>query len=529
MTARPPFEPASPAERAALAPAIGDPRTWPVASWPDPQALPEGLAPVAPFDYALLPDRLRPWVQDVADRMQCPPDFVAVPMVAALGNLVGRRCAIRPQARSDWQEFPNLWGCIVGRPGMMKSPAMMAALAPLVRLEARALEEWTAAQGQWRAESEIAKARAEARKSEATKALRKNPNALVDVASFLGPEADEAPILRRYTVASATVEALAEKLIENPRGLLVVRDELPGWLAGLDREDAAELRAFLMTGWNGKDGWTFDRIGRGHRRVPAVCLGVIGGAQPGPLGEYLRAAMRGGASDDGMLARFGLLVWPETGGAWKNVDRYPDGPAKDAAFQVFEDLDALDPMARGAEQEAQDGPPFLRFDPEALEAFTEWRTGFEAELRTGDLYPALESHLAKYRKLVPALALAFHLADGHHGPVGFASTLRALHWSVYLQTHARRCYGVAQSGEVDTARRILERVRKGDLLREGFGTRDIQRAGWSGLSNPKQVQEALELLVELGHLEAWQEPTRGRVKSLYVVNPKSVPAPVLRH
>ena len=56
----PPFEPASPAERAALAPAIGDPRTWPAASWPDPQPLPEGLAPVAPFDYAMLPDRLRP-------------------------------------------------------------------------------------------------------------------------------------------------------------------------------------------------------------------------------------------------------------------------------------------------------------------------------------------------------------------------------------------------------------------------------------------------------------------------------------
>ena len=140
-----------------------------------------------------LPDRLRPWVQDVADRMQCPPDFVAVPMVAAAGNLIGRRCAIRPQAFSDWQEFPNLWGCIVGRPGMMKSPAMMAALAPVVRLEARALEEWTASQGQWRAETEIAKARAEARKSEATKALRKNPDALVDVASFLASDPDDAP------------------------------------------------------------------------------------------------------------------------------------------------------------------------------------------------------------------------------------------------------------------------------------------------------------------------------------------------
>jgi len=194
--------------------------------------------------------------------------------------------------------------------------------------------------------------------------------------------------------------------------------------------------------------------------------------------------------------------------------------AKDVAFQVFEELDAL---VRGDEQEAPDGPPFLRFAPEALEAFTEWRTGFEAELRTGDLYPALESHLAKYRKLVPALTLAFHLADGHHGPVGFASTLRALHWSVYLQTHARRCYGVAQSGEVDTARRILERVRKGDLLREGFGSRDVWRPGWAGLADQKRVTEGLGLLVELGHLEEWQEPSRTKPRTLYVVNPKAVP------
>jgi len=134
-----------------------------------------------------------------------------------------------------------------------------------------------------------------------------------------------------------------------------------------------------------------------------------------------------------MLARFGLLVWPETGGKWKNEDRIPDGPAKAAAFGAFDQLDAL-------------------------EAFADWRCCFEASLRSGDLYPALESHLAKYRKLVPALALVFHLADGHRGPVGFASTLRALHWSAYLETHARRCDGVAQDGEADTGRRILERI-----------------------------------------------------------------------
>jgi hypothetical protein len=237
----------------------------------------------------------------------------------------------------------------------------------------------------------------------------------------------------------------------------------------------------------------------------------------GSLGEDQRA------SDDGMLARFGLLVWPETGGKWKNVDRYPDGPAKAAAFAVFDELEALDPLARGAEQEDGEGPPFLRFTPEALEVFTDWRTDFEAGLRSGDLFPALESHLAKYRKLVPALALVFHLADGHSGPVGFASTLRALHWGTYLETHSRRCYGVAQSGEADTARRILERIAKGDLSREGFGTRDIQRAGWTGLTDPKTVLSGLDLLSELGHLEQWQEPTRTKPRTLYITNPKALP------
>jgi hypothetical protein len=53
-----------------------------------------------------------------------------------------------------------------------------------------------------------------------------------------------------------------------------------------------------------------------------------------------------------------------------------------------------------------------------------------------------------------ALALVFHLADGHSGTVGFFSTQRALHWGTYLETHARRCFRVAQLGEADTPQQI---------------------------------------------------------------------------
>ena len=113
--------------------------------------------------------------------------------------------------------------------------------------------------------------------------------------------------------------------------------------------------------------------------------------------------------------------------------------------------------------------------------------------------------------------------------LGFPSTLRALHWAVYLESHARRCYGVAQGGEADAARRILERIAKGDLPREGFGSRDVWRPGWSGLADQKQVAAGLDLLAELGHVEAWQEPTRTKPRMLYIVNPKAAPPTRAKH
>ena len=90
--------------------------------WPEPKPVPDGLAPVTAFDIAFLPENIGPWVADIADRMQCPIDFVAVPAMVAMGAVLGRKIAIRPQRRDDWTEVPNLWGCIVGRPGMLKKP-----------------------------------------------------------------------------------------------------------------------------------------------------------------------------------------------------------------------------------------------------------------------------------------------------------------------------------------------------------------------------------------------------------------------
>jgi putative DNA primase/helicase len=508
----------TPAATASSAPAA-DPD-----GWPEPMPLPDGLLPVMAFDYALLPDTLTPWARDICERVQCAPDFVAVAIMAGLGSIIGRKLGIRPQARTDWTVTPNQWALVVGRPGVLKSPALEAALSPIKRLAAVATEAHKAEIEQHRIAVRVAKLAAEEGEKSARKLLGKLPGA--DVSHLLGTEEPEAPALRRYIAVDSNAASLGELHRQNHNGLLVHRDELVSLLRSLDREDQAEARGFYLTGWNGDSSYTFDRIGRGlNLHIPAVCLSMLGSTQPGRLAGYIGHAVKGGAGDDGLIQRFGLLVWPDTGGDWQNVDRWPDSTAKKEAHRVYDYLDKLDPATVGTLQDTDhdgepEGIPYLRFDDVALGLFLEWRTDLEARLRGGDLHPALESHLAKYRKLVPSLALTLHLASNGTGPVSERATLQALSWAEYLETHARRAYGSVSMPEVATAKAILSRIRKGDLKRE-FSSRDVWRPGWAMLSDSDQVADALRLLVDYEWLTTTtRTDTGGRPATIYSVNPR---------
>ena len=467
-----------------------------------PAPLPDHPA-VAPFEHDLLPDTLAPWVRDIAERLQCPPDFVAVAAMVALAVVVGRKVAIRPKRHDTWAVIANLWALVIGRPGIMKTPAIEATFGPLDRLMARALEEHDQAMQRFEADKMAAKLRAEAREKKARERLKNNHDA--NLGDLLTPSTIEAPTLRRYRTNDTSTASLGELLRQNPNGMLVYRDELVSLLKGLDKEDQAEGRGFYLTGWNGDSPYTLDRIGRGlYLHIPALCISLLGGTQPGRLAEYTGQAIRGGAADDGLIQRFGLMVWPDPVATWRNVDRPPDHTAERVAYAVFDRLDRLDPASIGAQQDHDEdghpvGLPYLRFSAEALSHFQEWHEALEVRLRSGELHPALESHFSKYRKLVPALALLIHLADDGRGEIGEDATLKALAWAEYLETHAHRVYGAVTQVEVAAAKAILRRIERGDL-QAPFTTRDVWRPGWAGLSDRALVVRALELLADYGHL-----------------------------
>ncbi len=487
--------------------------------WPEPAPLPAELPNVEPFDFKLLPNALRPWISDIADRVQCPPDFPAVAAMVALGSVLGRKVFLHPKQLDDWYEAPNLWGAIVGRPGVLKSPALNEALRPLRELEGAAAQAHAAAMRDFQEQKARREIERAAAKGNALKAAKQGKG--FDTAGLLDCD-DEEPALRRYVVNDSSVEALGEVLRTNSNGVLAYRDELVGLLRQLDEEGNEGMRSFYLTAWAAKEGYTFDRIGRGlNRRIDAVCLSVLGSIQPAVLGDYLREAVRHGGGD-GLIARFGLLTWPDVSGEWRDIDRLPDSDAKETAFAAFRRFDALRPKDVGAERHFGDVYA-LRFEANAYGCFRDWREQFECEQRSAeshDMHPALTGHREKYRKLVPALALICHLADTPDGgPVSTDALLRALEWTRYAESHARRAYASVIRADVDGARELLKRIQKG-AVSDGFRAREVYRNGWARLGQPEQVKQAAELLAEFDYLREEREETLGRWTSRYFINPR---------
>lgn len=487
--------------------------------WPQPEPLPDELATVETFRIELLPKAFQPWIEDIADRLQCPADFPAVAIMVAVAGIVGRKIGIRPQQRTDWLVVPNLWGAVIGRPGLMKTPAIEEPLNILKRLEIDAKQQYDTQLREHEASLLIANATRKGREIELRAAVKKDKQAAERIARELTQLDEPVPIRRRYLVNDGTVEKLGEILNENPNGVLVFRDELTGLLKSLDKEGREGARTFYLEAWNGTGRYTFDRIGRGTLDIPAAIVSVVGGIQPGPLTEYLRRAASGGAGDDGLLQRFQLAVWPDCPQTWQNVDRFPDSDARQKVFAACERLDNLEAVALAAERDEFKIVPFLRFDDEAQERFDVWRAELEPRLRSGLEHPAIESHLAKYRSLIPTLALLIHLVDEPDGgPVTLESLERAIEWGSYLESHARRMYGSIAHRSTGATKTLATKIEDGTLS-SNFSLRDVYRPGWSGLTDRADAQAAVEVLIDHDWLASETIDTGGRPQTVYGINP----------
>lgn len=452
-----------------------------------------------PFPFWVMPDPVRAFITEGARAIGCDPSMVALPLLAGLASAIGNTHRI--ELKRGWNEPPILWMVTVGESGAHKTPAFKLAMKAIRKVQDRAWKEHKAAMIEYQAELHRYESKLREWNRQAGKATGDTSDP---------PIRPVAPIARRCIVSDTTTEALAPILLGNPRGVLLARDELSGWLGSFDqyknRGKAGADSAHWLSMHNG-EAMTIDRkTGIPPTiHVSSASVSITGGIQPGILERSLGQENH----ENGMLARL-LFAMPLQGKKkWSEADV---SAATEAKLERV--LDRLFGLNAEIDDEGDPQPVLVTMSEAAKRDWVTFYNAHAAEQHslTGDLKAAwskLEGYAAR-------LALLIHLIRWAAGdesvpspttPVDAASIAAGVELARWFGEEARRVYGVLSESEEERDKRMLVeliermggRVSGSELVRSSrnFDTvsdaeaalSELVNDGWGAWEPPKQGEK----------------------------------------
>ena len=230
---------------------------------------------VPDFPLEILPVVIQRYVMQQSRVIGCDASALAMACLAGLSGAVDHSFKIRLMRNGDWHESVRLWLMLVGDVSVKKTPIIKAATKALMHFQVEQIKAY---------EQELAEY-----EEQLAECDKKDPK----------PEKPVPP--PRYITSDTTIEKLGEILARSPRGILVKRDELAGWLGSMEKYGGGKAansdRAFWLEAYDGGP-HVVDRIRRGTQAVENLSASVLGGIQPDKLAEIH------GLTNDGLLQRF---------------------------------------------------------------------------------------------------------------------------------------------------------------------------------------------------------------------------------
>ncbi|MFN7021511.1 MAG: DUF3987 domain-containing protein [Phycisphaerales bacterium] len=482
-------------------------KTAPYADTVTPDAPGGGAVPTfTPFPADVLPEPIRGFVTEAAKAIGCDASYIALPLLSGLASAIGNTHRIA--LKRGWTEPAIVWTAIVGESGTMKTPAFKLAMKAIRKAQADAFKEHDAARAEWEAQHLRYEAELTGWKRQAAKGHGDAGDP---------PEKPAPPIARRYIVSDTTTEALAPILLGNPRGVLLARDELAGWLGSFDRYAKAGKAGADSAHWlsmhNG-EAMTIDRkTGIPPTiHVPSASVSITGGIQPGILSRALGQEHH----ESGMAARVLYAMPPRKAKRWTEADVNADTEAAVAA--VFDRLFSLtmepDPesplMADGHGPDMR--PRLVRLADDGKRA---WVTFYnEHATEQAELSGDLSAAWSKLEGYAARLALVVHLTRWAAGDATLRDGSRVDEGSIaagvvlarWFGDEARRVYAILSESDDDReARRLVEWIeRKGGTVT----VRDLTRGPCEYRGDPERAAKALGELVAAG-VGRWEVDDHG--------------------
>ena len=475
---------------------------------PDMSVLQNGRRAAPTFPLDVMGNEWGEWSIAAADAAAAPVDYVVLPLLASASALIGNARWV--QATPGWMEPPHLWCGVVGDSGSSKSPGADCLLRDVLPIiEDRMCTGCPETLERWQAEVQLHKAKRERWEQEVKNAEKSgNPPPMPPMGP---PDEPQMPRLRQSDV---TIEKVASFLATAaPKGLLVVRDELAGWLHGMNSYNDAG-RQFWLEAYGGRPYRVERKTAPKPIVVPRLALAVTGGTQPEKLAEMFREA------DDGLLARF-VWAWP----APRQFHLSRRVPNVAFATDALDCLRQLEMSLATPEEPA--APILVPLASEALPMLEAFGQDMQAaQAGAGGL---LRSAYGKARGLVVRLALVLEFlrwtANPGHPPAPsvisegvFADACDLV--AGYFMPMAARVYGDAATPQAErnasTLARWITQAKPSEVH-----VRHLQReVRLPGLRNADTIRAACDALVDADWLRS---PAPGafqaRGKVAYPVNP----------
>lgn len=476
---------------------------------PDLSLLGSGRRPAPAFPLSVLGDWL-PWVESSAAAASAPADYVATALLGFAGAAIAN---VRwPLAGETWSEPCVLNIGHVGSPSSGKSPAMDAVNGLVRYAEERMAADFGDVQADYQTRKLAAEARAEAWRADLKVAVKEGMDPPPMPADAKEPVA---PVRPRIRVTDSTTEKLAALAAGLPRGLVLTRDELSGFIGGMDRYSGGGSDRALVIEMYGGRSYSVDRVKNPEPIVTRhLSIGIIGGIQPDKLDGIIDGP------DDGLAARF-LWCWPENKPAFRiSRKRRDDGAMQDAFVRLTE-------LAMGSDAYGNPEPKILRLTDKALDVLEAF--GQDAERRTEEASGLFSGTLGKARGHALRLSCIIdHLwwaaRPGEREPeeISDGAMQAAVNlMNTYFVPMAERVFGDASIPMAERRAMALAKYLKRAGLRT-FNARDVRREIGGQLRDAAHMDEACEGLVEgnLIRLPTTAGPRgRGRPSKTYEVNP----------
>jgi hypothetical protein len=467
----------------------------------------DGMLPAEPFPLDVLPEGLAKMAQFARDVMFVPPDYLLTPALAIAGGVIGRSMGI--YLKEGWHEYPSLYAIIVGDPGTAKTPALKLVSRPVWQIFRELEEEHALVVEAWRQAKQAAEVERRAKGA-------KTPPV----------ECDPPPAPRRIAVADTTVEALAMRLWENPRGLLMVHDELSSWLAAMNQYKGGvgnDKQFFLHT--FSSSPIPVDRKGQESATmfIAEPLLSIAGGIQP----DVLPTMDPGNGKRDGFIDRFLFSFPDEVQRDWSPLCIPPALRERwETAIRRLWDR----PLAEDAN--GHEAPRFVRFSAEADRSFGHWYKEMCKEMQSPHFNSDFKGPWSKFLTYAPRLALVLDQlrwaydasANDRLRPVSVEALQGAVRLIDYYKNHFRRIYITIRGAHSDNrlARDIVAWVVKTE--RRSIRESDVKDNFKRALEDlpPESLRQTFDWLVKRNVLRrsAPSVQRRGRPSQhIYEVNP----------